>query len=41
MGGWDSGSLATWAPALSRQAPCQGAQPAVIAWNFGNGFGGV
>lgn len=41
MGGWDAGALTTWVLALSRQAPRQGAQPVVIAWNFGNEFGGV
>lgn len=41
IGAWDSGLLITWVLALSRRALCQGAQPAVIAWNFGNGFGGV
>lgn len=41
IGGWISGLLTTWVLAPSRRAPGQGVQPAVIAWNFGNGFGGV
>lgn len=41
IGGWDSRLLTTWVLALSRRAPSQGTQLAVIAWNFGNGVGGV
>lgn len=36
-----SGLLATWVLDLSRRAPRQRVQLAIIAWNFGNGFDGV